>query len=108
MYLGNHSVSLGTDPALASHNPAIFSAPSHPGTEKLNKSPRKTKKTLIIPIFSKYFTITLVLSLETHLNSLSLYSSDLTEPNVTKLNINWLSAKTGILHFTKSFLKKKT
>ena len=85
----------------------FFLPPSHPGTEKVNKSPRKTKKTLIIPIFSKYFTITLVLSLETHLNSLSLYSSDLTEPNVTKLNINWLSAKTGILHFTKSFLTKK-
>lgn len=45
MYLGNHSVSLGTDPALASHNPAIFSTPSNPGTEKLNKSPRKIKKT---------------------------------------------------------------
>ena len=44
MYLGNHSVSLGTDPALASHNPAIFSTPSNPGTEKLNKSPRKIKK----------------------------------------------------------------
>ena len=85
----------------------FFLPPSHAGTEKLNKSPRKTRKTLIIPIFSKYFTITLVLSLETHLNSLSLYSSDLTEPNVTKLNINWLSAKTGILYFTKSFLTKK-
>ena len=37
-----YSVSLGTDPPLANHNPAIFSVP--PGTEKLNKFPQADKK----------------------------------------------------------------
>ena len=37
-----YSISLGTDPSLANHNPAIFSVPS--GTEKHNKSPQAIKK----------------------------------------------------------------
>ena len=39
----DHSVSLGTDPPLANHNPAIFSVPPQ-GTEKLNKSPPQADK----------------------------------------------------------------
>ena len=37
-----HSISLGNDPPLASHNPTIFSLP--PGNEKFIKSPPRYTK----------------------------------------------------------------
>ena len=54
-----HSVSLGSNPPLVNHTPAIFFVP--PGTEKLNESPPGRQKALIILICCTCLTIKLIL-----------------------------------------------
>ena len=90
----DHSVSLGTDPPLANHNPAIFSVPPTPpppqGTEKLNKSPPGRQKALIIPTCCTCLTITLILISEQPIKHVLIPSYVIQviyqNQNVTKLN----------------------